>query len=73
MEHGSDLTGIALVASIAVISGLVLTRLRQPAIVGYILAGIALGADGFGLIRQTDEITTLAELGVTMLLFLIGM
>ena len=73
MEHGSDLTGIALVASIAVISGLVLTRLRQPAIVGYILAGIALGADGFGLIRQTDEITTLAELGVIMLLFLIGM
>ncbi len=73
MEHGSDLTGIALVASIAVISGLVLTRLRQPAIVGYILAGIALGPDGFGLIGQTDEINTLAELGVIMLLFLIGM
>ena len=73
MEHGSDLTGIALVASIAVVSGLVLTRLRQPAIVGYILAGIALGPDGFGLIGQTDEINTLAELGVIMLLFLIGM
>lgn len=73
MEHGSDLTGIALVASIAVIGGLVLTRLRQPAIVGYILAGIALGGDGLGLIHKTANINTLAELGVIMLLFLIGM
>ncbi|MFO1152896.1 MAG: cation:proton antiporter [Rhodospirillales bacterium] len=73
MDHGSDLTGIALVFSVAVISGLVLTRLRQPAIVGYILAGIALGGDGFGLIQKTEQINTLAELGVIMLVFLIGM
>lgn len=71
--HGSDLSAIALVASIAVLGGLLMTRLRQPAIVGYILVGIALGPGGFGLIRQTAELSTMAELGVIMLLFLIGM
>lgn len=74
MEHtASDLSAIALVASIAVLGGLLLTRLRQPAIVGYILVGMVLGPGGFGLIEQTPELATLAELGVIMLLFLIGM
>ena len=74
MEHsGGDLSAIALVASIAVLGGLLLIRLRQPAIVGYILVGIALGPGGFGLIQPTSALTTMAELGVIMLLFLIGM
>ncbi len=73
MEHSGDLSAIALVASIAVLGGLLLTRLRQPAIVGYILVGIVLGPGGFGLIQPTSALTTMAELGVIMLLFLIGM
>lgn len=71
MEHSGDLSAIALVASIAVLGGLLLTRLRQPAIVGYILVGIVLGPGGF--IQPTSALTTMAELGVIMLLFLIGM
>ena len=72
-EHISDLTGIAVVMSIAVLLGLVFVRLRQPAIVGYIIAGLVLGPTGAGLVRDTGEIRLLAELGVIMLLFLIGM
>ena len=69
----TDLTGIAVVASVAVIGGLALIRLRQPAIVGYILAGVLLGPSGLALISRTEGLITAAELGVLMLLFLIAM
>ena len=48
-------------------------KFKQPAIVGYILAGMILGPSGFGIIEETDAAKTLAELGVLLLLFLIGM
>lgn len=72
-EQLTDLGSIAIVAVFAVALGLVFIRLRQPPIVGYILAGLILGPTGFGLIHQTHAITLLAELGVLLLLFLIGM
>lgn len=73
--HGviADIGNIAAVASLAVILGLVFVRLRQPPIVGYIAAGILLGPTGMGLVTQSGSIELLAELGVLLLLFLIGM
>ena len=73
MEGHVDLTGIALVMVIAVFSGFALMRLRQPPIVGYILAGVVLGPSGLGLVENRGNIAVLAELGVVLLLFLIGM
>ena len=72
-DHIADLTGIAFITTVAVTLGFVLVRLKQPAIVGYILTGVVLGPTGFGLVSNTDSITLLAELGVIMLLFLVGM
>ena len=72
-DHIADLTGIAFITAVAVSLGFVLVRLRQPPIVGYILTGVVLGPTGFGLVSNTDSITLLAELGVIMLLFLVGM
>ncbi|MEZ5841738.1 MAG: cation:proton antiporter [Hyphomicrobiales bacterium] len=72
-EHATDLTGIAVIMTLAVLLGLMFMHLRQPAIVGYILTGLVLGPTGFGLVSNTESITVLAELGVIMLLFLIGM
>ncbi|WP_421724310.1 cation:proton antiporter [Bauldia sp.] len=72
-QHVVDLTGIAFVMAIAALLGFLLMRFRQPPIVGYILAGIVLGPTGLGLVSNTESITILAELGVIMLLFLIGM
>ena len=72
-EQLAGLEEIAMVALVAVALGLMLMRFRQPPIVGYILAGIILGPTGFGLIRNSEAITLLAELGVLLLLFLIGM
>lgn len=71
--HLSDIGNVAAVASFAVIMGLVFVKLRQPPIVGYIAAGILMGPTGLGLVGQSESITILAELGVLLLLFLIGM
>ncbi len=69
----ASLTGIAFVALIALICGVALERLRQPAIVGYILAGLLLGPSFLGLVQDREVIDALAELGALMLLFIIGM
>jgi CPA2 family monovalent cation:H+ antiporter-2 len=68
-----NLTSIALVTTAALLCGLALIRLRQPAIVGYIMAGVVLGPTGLKLVSNTETVQGLAELGVIMLLFLIGM
>lgn len=72
-EQIVGLEAIAIVALVALFMGLLLVRLSQPPIVGYILAGILLGPTGLGLIHHSEAITLLAELGVLLLLFLIGM
>ncbi len=71
--HTNGLFEIALLAASALILGLILQRLRQPAIVGYIVAGVVLGPSGFDLFPNRGPIETLAELGVLLLLFVIGM
>lgn len=71
--HHVDLTGIAVVILGALGMGVALERLKQPAIVGYIVAGALLGPAGLGLVSARDGIEVLAEMGVLMLLFIIGM
>ncbi len=68
-----SLSALALLLAAAVGLGLVMNRLRMPAAAGFILVGLALGPSGAGLIQTSDNIETLAELGVLMLLFIIGM
>ncbi|WP_457936484.1 cation:proton antiporter domain-containing protein [Mesorhizobium sp. 10J20-29] len=71
-HHGFPLVEIAIVIVIAVVAGLGLMRLRQPPLVGFILAGVVMGPTGFGLIDNNDNVTALAEMGVLVLLFFIG-
>ncbi len=53
--------------------GLLLKGLRQPEIVGYLLAGVAVGPHGLGLVANPELVGHLGTLGVTLLLFFIGM
>lgn len=64
---------VAVFTLVAVMCGLALARLNQPAIVGYIVAGVVLGPSGFGLVEDVDSIGLLAKMGVLLLLFVIGM
>ncbi len=73
MHDGVELTGLVLVGLIALAGGLLMARLRQPVIVGYIIAGVVLGPSGFQLVEDRQSVAVLAELGVLMLLFLVGM
>jgi monovalent cation:H+ antiporter-2, CPA2 family len=50
-----------------------LQKLKIPSIVGFLVAGAALGPHGFGMIREIREVELLAEVGVILLLFTIGL
>jgi CPA2 family monovalent cation:H+ antiporter-2 len=71
MELVADLT-LVLVAALA--GGFAAHRIRQPLIVGYILAGIIVGPFTGGFtVRHVQGIEELAEIGVAMLLFSLGL
>lgn len=67
-----DLAVIMLVAGVVTI---VFHRLKQPVVLGYIVAGFIIGphTPPFGLIHDEDTIKTLAELGVIFLMFCLGL
>ncbi len=50
-----------------------LHKVRVPSIVGFLMAGVLLGPHGFGLVRDIKEVELLAEIGVILLLFTIGL
>ncbi|KUO68526.1 MAG: hypothetical protein APF80_07515 [Alphaproteobacteria bacterium BRH_c36] len=64
---------IAIVTLAAVLSGLFMAWLKQPPMVGYIIAGLVLGPAGIGFMPQVDAVPLIAEFGVLFLLFVIGM
>lgn len=72
MDEFELIKDIAVIWAVALVSGLVCIRLRQPVIAGYMLAGIVVGPFGLKLIGQTHQIKMLAEFGVAMLLFALG-
>ena len=69
---------IPLIDDIVIIFGLAIAvlfichRLRVPAIVGFLLTGIFAGPYGLGLVKAVHEVEILAEVGVVLLLFTIG-
>lgn len=73
MHVHQSLFALAVLLAAAVACGLLMNRLRMPAAAGFILVGVALGPSGMGLIHTSSSIEILAELGVLMLLFIIGM
>jgi len=53
--------------------GLLLRSIRQPYVIGYLIAGILFGPHGFALIKDKAIIDQLGAVGVVLLLFFIGM
>lgn len=67
MMGGVILLGAALVAV------LLFRRLGLGAVLGYLVAGIAIGPDGLGLIDEPETILAYSEIGIILLLFLVGL
>ncbi len=67
-------TDIIIIVLAAFFCGLIMQRLHQPLILGYILAGVILGPYTGGLtITEIHDIELLAEIGVALLLFALGL
>jgi len=64
---------LALLLLLAAVIGAIAVRLRQPLIVAFILVGMLAGPSGLGLVDAHSEIGLLAELGITILLFVVGL
>jgi monovalent cation:H+ antiporter-2, CPA2 family len=60
------------VLGVATIGGLLAALLKQPPLLGYLVAGIFVGPSGLGWIKEVIQVETLAQFGVAFLLFALG-
>lgn len=71
--HGSGLELMLVFLLAAVIAVPVFKRFGLGAVLAYLVAGVVLGPDGLALVRDADRILNAAEIGVVMMLFVIGL
>jgi Kef-type K+ transport system membrane component KefB len=77
VEHGIDFGAVLLAFAAALIGarlfGELAERIGQPAVLGELLAGVVLGPSVLGLVPLSDGILLLADIGVVLLLFEVGL
>lgn len=73
MEGSNLLLAGVLFLFAAVVAVPLAARIGIGAVLGYLLAGIAIGPRGLGFISDVDEILHFSELGVVFLMFIIGL
>lgn len=64
---------LSLVIAITAGISLIMKLLRQPLILGYILAGLIVGPSVLGLIHSVETFNAFSEIGIALLLFIIGL
>lgn len=67
------LSDIVIILGLAVVVILLFQRFKLPTILGFLATGVIAGPHGLSLIHATHDIEILAEIGVILLLFIIGM
>ncbi len=73
MELWTGLLDVLILLLAAMVLGGLCERLKQSAILGYLLAGTLLGPNALDLMPNHEAVATIAELGVALLLFTIGL
>ena len=73
MPDHNLLARLLLTYAIALVLVVALARARVPAIVALMLAGVVAGPTGAGIISSPEEVEMLAELGIVLLLFTVGL
>lgn len=69
----SIFTQISLVIAVAAIVSLVMRFLKQPLIMGYIITGIIVGPSLLNIVHAKEAFETFSEIGIALLLFIIGL
>jgi len=64
---------IATILLIAALFGFTAIRLRQPLIMAFIVVGLLIGPSGLGWVTSADQVDLLAKIGITLLLFVVGL
>lgn len=73
-EHADLLGSVGLCVAVAALLAFAAHRLRQPLLLAYLLAGVLIGPQiGLGLISERQSIETVSEIGLILLLFIIGL
>ena len=72
MNLWTNLFDLIVLLSVAMVLGVLAERLKQSAVVGYMIAGVIVGNAG-GALDDKSNVETLANLGVILLLFTIGL
>src|SRR5207302_832327 len=67
------LSSIGICVAAAALLALAGHRLRQPLILAYLVTGVLIGPVGFDLVKDRESIQTVAEIGLILLLFMIGL
>ncbi len=67
------LKSLAIIFGVSAVVVFILGRLNIPSIVGFLIAGLILGPHGLELIRNVKDVELLAEIGVILLMFTIGL
>ncbi|MEE8228961.1 MAG: cation:proton antiporter [candidate division NC10 bacterium] len=73
MEELGFLKDLVLVFGVSTLVVFLFHRLRQPTIVGFLVSGVLVGPYGLSLIADVHQVELLAEIGVVLLLFTIGL
>lgn len=73
LEHTAILLDLFIMLAAAKLMAEMFERLKQPAVVGEILAGVLIGPSLLGWVTPSDTISILAEFGVIFLLFNVGL
>ena len=72
VETGVLIEDILIIFTLSIVVLLVFHRLRLPPIVGFLLTGVVAGPHGLSLIESVRDVEMMAEIGVVLLLFTIG-
>lgn len=71
--HGVDLTQLVALLAAAVIAVPIFKRIGLGSVLGYLAAGLIIGPSVLGIFSDAEAVLSVAELGVVMLLFVIGL
>ena len=71
--HGNTFFEIAAVLSLAAILGMIGQKVRQPLLIMFLATGILAGPSGFNIVESYEQVELLAQIGIALLLFIVGL